>query len=182
MKMSGVGYATMLLFAVLLPVSCPVAQENTIATKAQGVSVSHPPSCKVEERDGKVFDVCTRVDTKCLDIVKAEVANPSDKWNGCLWGATIIKGTLALAGMVVYSTHVSVVCSYIDSERVDMTITVEFTDHTHRDYVRSDIPVIIRDGVPTASVDISTPNEPLGVPTVEATEKGGAKKVAHSYK
>jgi hypothetical protein len=63
-----------------------------------------------------------------------------------------------------------------------MTVTVELSDHTFKEYVFKDVPVIVRDNIPLASVDIGTPSDPIGVPTVEATEKGGKRQAARSYR
>jgi hypothetical protein len=99
-----------------------------------------------------------------------------------LWGATIIKSYFTALGVSSPSTHVTIVPSYVDSERVDMKVTVEKSDHTYTEYVFKDVPVIVRDNIPTVSITFGTPQYPVGVPTVEATEKGGKKEASHSYK
>jgi hypothetical protein len=77
---------------------------------------------------------------------------------------------------------VTVVPSYRDSEKADITITVEQPDHTHDKNTFKDLPVIIRDDIPQASVRVGTPHGSVGVPTVGATEKGGKKEASHSYR
>jgi hypothetical protein len=140
------------------------------------------PSCEAKVQDGTTFEVCTRADLACESLVKAQLENPSDKWNGCLSPATIIKGHVITAGIMIFGIYVSIIASYRDSERADVTVTIEQPDHTSRKFERKNVPIIIRDSVPTASVDISSNAEPVGVPTVEATEKGGKIEAAHSYK
>ena len=108
----------------------------------------------------------------------------SNKWIGCAWPATIIKFRSGAVGVIFYSTMVSVVTSFRDSERVDMTVMVEQSDHTVQKYEKKDVPVIIdeKNNIPYASAEFVTQFEPLGVPTVDATEKGGAKGASHSYR
>jgi hypothetical protein len=134
------------------------------------------------EQDGKTFDVCERADVACESLAKEQLKDPSDKWNGCARDAIITKSHFILAGLIAFSTHVLIVASYVDSERVDMTVTFEQTDHTFRKYVRRDVPIVIRENIPRASADFVFPDNTLGVPTVEATEKGGKKEASHSYK
>jgi hypothetical protein len=136
------------------------------------------------ERDGKTFEVCSREDTSCDSLAKDQVNSPSNKWNGCAWPATIIKFRSGAVGVFYYSTMVSVVTSFRDSERVDMTVMVEQSDHTIQKYEKKDVPVIIdeKNNIPSASAEFVTQFEPLGVPTIDATEKGGAKGASHSYR
>jgi hypothetical protein len=141
-----------------------------------------PPTCQTKVQDGTTFEVCTRTDLACESLAKAQLKDPSDKWNGCFWPATIIKGHVITNGVMIISIYVSIIASYRDSERADVTVTIEQPDHTYRKFERKEVPIIIRDSVPTASVDILSNTEPVGVPTVEATEKGGKIEAAHSYR
>jgi len=141
-----------------------------------------PPRCETQERDGTTFEVCTQADVNCESLAREQVRQPSDKWNGCALGATIIKSYFIVLGVSMPTTHVSIVPSYVDSEKVDMKVTVEQSGHKFTEHVFKDIPVIIRDNIPTASITLGTPQYPVGVPTVEATEKGGKQEASHSYK
>jgi hypothetical protein len=143
---------------------------------------AEPPRCETKVQDGKTFEVCTRADANCESLAKEQVRAPSDKWNGCLRPAIIIKSSFTAAGVSFPSTSVTIVPSYVDSERVDITITAEQPNHTYIEHTLKDVPVIIRDNIPQASIDFGTPQYPVGVPTVEATEKGGKKEASHSYK
>jgi hypothetical protein len=148
-----------------------------------GVLQAAPPQCKTTEKDGNTYDICTRANVACEALAKEQVKDPSNKWNGCLWPVTIIKSHFTLGGNMVFSIYVSIVASYIDSERVDMTVTFERTDHTFFKYERKDVPIIIRDDIPNANADFwFTADGTVGVPTVEVTEKGGAREASHSYK
>jgi hypothetical protein len=142
-----------------------------------------PPSCKTVEKDGNTFDTCERRDTECYSKLAAEqTKSPSTQWNGCAWPAIITKTHFTAVGLIFYTTHVTLVPSYRDSERMDVTISIEKYDHTIQTYERKDVPIIIRDDIPRATVDFGTQFEPIGVPTVDATEKGGAREVSHSYR
>jgi hypothetical protein len=148
-----------------------------------GYAAAAPPSCKTVEQDGGIYNACQRTDINCDALATEQEKNPSDKWNGCAWPALIYKGHLTLPGIgFTFTTHVCVVSSYRDSERVDMIVTIEQPDHTFRTYERKDVPVIIQDGFPNATVDILTTAEPVGVPTVKAKEKGGKKEAMHDYR
>jgi hypothetical protein len=140
------------------------------------------PTCKTEKQKGQLVEVCERADVMCESLTAEQQKSPSDKWTGCSSPAILIKGDVTLAGLLIFSTQVSVVPSYRDSKRVDMTVTFENPDHTFQKYERKDVPVIVQDGTPSASAEFITQMKPVGVPTVEATEKGGAKGASHSYK
>lgn len=141
-----------------------------------------PPRCKTVDANGTTLEVCSREDTECDALAREQVNSPSDKWNGCAWPASIIKGHFTPLGVLVFSTNVSVVPSYRDSERVDITITIERPDHTFVKYDRQDTPVIIHGDIPSAMAEFVTQFDPVGVPTVDATEKGGAKGASRSYR
>ena len=144
-----------------------------------------PPKCKTVDQNGTTLEVCSREDTECYSkLVKEQESSPSSQWNGCAWPAKIIKGHFTAVGLIVFSTNVSIVPSYRDSERVDMTITIERPDHTFVKYDRKDVPVIVdeKNSIPSASAEVVTQFDPLGVTTVDATEKGGAKGANHSYR
>jgi hypothetical protein len=141
-----------------------------------------PPECTTKEKDGSTFEVCHRVDGACESLAKEQLKDPSDKWNGCAWGATFIKGHFTAAGLMVFSTSISLVPSYRDSERMDVKVTFEQADHTRREYERKDVPIIIRNNIPSASFEIVNQEDPLGVPTAEMTEKGGKKEARHEYR
>jgi hypothetical protein len=137
-----------------------------------------PPRCKTVEQDGRSVDVCERPDIECESLAKEQVRNPSSQWNGWSWPALIMKTRLSVLGLVSFVTHVTVVASYGDSERMDVTVTIEQADHTYRKYVRKDVPVIIRNDIPSATVEIASLDEPVGVPTADAIEKGGKKEAS----
>jgi len=147
-----------------------------------GSAAAAPPSCKTIEHDGTTFHQCQREDANCDSLAAEQVKNPSPNWNGCRLPALITTYHVVLPaiGMTVM-THVCVVSSYRDSERMDITVTIEQPDHTFRTYERKDMPVTIEDGYPMATVDISTIIEPVGAPTVEAKEEGGKKEAMHDY-
>ena len=143
-----------------------------------------PPTCKTEQKDdGSALEICERKDTEChTRLVKEQESSPSTQWNGCAWPAIIIKEHYTAVGLMIDSTHVALVPSYRDSERMDVTIFIEKSDHSIQKYEQKDVPIIIRDDIPRATVDFGTQFEPIGVPAVDATEKGGVKEAAHSYR
>lgn len=141
-----------------------------------------PPHCKTEERNGQSFNVCKRPDVECEALAKEQVKDPSSQWNGCIWDALITQGHFSSNGVIAFATYVAVTPSFRDSERMDVTVTIEQADHTFRKYVRKDVPIIVEDGIASATVNINTPDEPVGVPTVDSTEKGGKKEVSHRYR
>ncbi len=70
---------------------------------------------------------------------------------------------------------------------MDITVTVEQPDHTYKEQTFKDVPIIIRDNIPRATIQFPTPKYLVDmalfpVPTAEATEKGGKKEASHSYK
>jgi hypothetical protein len=87
-----------------------------------------------------------------------------------------------VSGVVFFYVSVSVIASFTDSERADVTVSIEQSDHTRRKEVRKDVPIIIRDSMPTATVQTFATAPPVGVPTVDVTERGGKKEVVHSYR
>jgi hypothetical protein len=141
-----------------------------------------PPRCKTVLQDGTRFEVCERSDSMCESLAKEQVKAPSKEWNGCAWPAQIYNSHLATSGTLVFFTHITIVPCYLDSERLDVTITFDKPHCGSRTHVRKDAPIIIHDGVPSASIDIVCSEEPPGVPTVEAKEMGGKKEASHSYK
>jgi hypothetical protein len=144
---------------------------------------AEPARCETKVQDGKTLQICTRTDANCESLAKEQIRAPSDKWNGCARPAIIQISYLTLIPSVSSpDVNVLLVPSYVDSERVDITITVEQPNHTYAEHTFRDVPVIIRDNIPTASISYGTPQYPVGVPTVEATEKGGEKEASHSYK
>jgi len=119
-----------------------------------------PPTCEIK---GDI-EVCERTDQNCEQFVAEHFkSDPSrawmENWRGCLWPATILKGHSHLLGPAAPITgsfaHVTVVTSYTDSERFDMTVDVELRDHKHRKFEFKGEPVIILGGVPCASVNVS---------------------------
>ena len=142
-----------------------------------------PPRCKTLDKDGSTLQICERTDVNCDALAQESLKNPSDaNWDGCAWPVTIVKGHFTTINTLVYVTYVSIVTSYRDSERVDIVVNVEHSDHTFIKWERKDVPVIIQDKIPTASAEFTSTEEPYGVPTVDATEKGGAKGATHSYR
>ncbi len=141
-----------------------------------------PPRCKKVEQDGRTFDVCERSNTECKSLTEQQQKQPSGEWNGCNWPAIVTQSTYTAAGIVLYHIHVTVVASYQDSERMDVTVKVEEADHTYKTYVRKDVPLIMRNDISSASIGITRTFDSVGVPTVEATEKGGKKEAEHRYR
>ena len=82
----------------------------------------------------------------------------------------------------MYTTFVSLFLSYLDSERVDVTVTFEQPNGTFRKEVRRNVPVVIKSGLPIADLNFVYTVPSVGVPTVEAIERGGKKSVLHNYK
>jgi hypothetical protein len=150
---------------------------------AGGLIWAEPPRCETKTQNGTTLEVCTREDTNCESLAKEQVKTPSDKWRGCRWPAIIQKAYLTLLpGVSSPDVSVTIVPSYSDSERVDITINVEQPNHTYIEHTFKDVPIIIRENIPQAMISYGTPQYPVGVPTVEATEKGGKKEASHSYK
>ena len=142
-----------------------------------------PTRWKMEERDGKLCGISHRYDAECLSLAKEQSKNPSGNWNGCLMPAIIIKTHLTIPNVLfTFVLHVSVVPHYTDSERVDMTVTVEQPDHTYRTYVEKDVPIVLEGSILQATMEIMIPSDPASVPTVEATERGGKREVTHHYR
>lgn len=144
------------------------------------------PKCESLEQDGKTFQQCEREDVSCGALAREQRNAPSDKWWGCAWPATIFKTQLMEHGVRVFVTHVRLTPSFRDTQRMDITVTIEKSDHTSLKLDRKDVPVNVRDTIPVADIhadaEFMTPFDPLGVPTVDATEKGGAKTPSHSYR
>ena len=144
-------------------------------------AVADPPDCRINGE----FDVCSRNEANC-DAVETQLKNPSPAfnigptWKGC-WPATIIRGHPIIGGLIFFTAYVSVVPRYHDSERMDILITVELAGGGRREYVRKGVPIIIRNGFASASTDVSASEPIMGVPTVVATEIGGAVEVRHAY-
>jgi hypothetical protein len=141
-----------------------------------------PPRCETVEQDGQKLEICKRQDAMCETLAKEELKNPSKEWNGCNWTAHIANGTFKTSGLLVFSTVVTLASSYMDSERMDVTVTFDKEHCGSRTHVRKDVPIIIRNNLPMASIQIACLDEPYGVPTVESFEKGGKKQAFHSYR
>ena len=149
-----------------------------------------PPQCDAPDRQKNLtMENCHRAEENCDSLAREYLREPSDKWNGCAWPALILfSSSIIFPGTSPYnSTQVTLVPSYLDSERMDITVTVEQPDHTYKGQTFKDVPIIIRDNIPQATIDFPTPKYLVElaffpVPTVEATEKGGKKEASHSYK
>jgi hypothetical protein len=150
------------------------------------VTPPQPTRWKMEVRDGILWGSAERLDTACFALAKEQVNNPSPNWNGCGLGfsgsARFTKVYMASFSVPAYMLNVSIIPHYTDSERIDMTVTVEQTNHTYRTYVRKDVPIVLLGNVLEASADFMIPYDPVSVPTVDATEKGGKREVTHSYR
>jgi hypothetical protein len=79
-----------------------------------------PPRCETKVQDGTSFEVCEREDGACDSLAKEQLRNPSDKWNGCSWPATIRKSHYTAVGVVMFITSVMIIASYVDSERLQV--------------------------------------------------------------
>src|SRR5580704_13617670 len=104
--------------------------------------MAEPPRCKTVDSNGTTIDACERRDANCKTLFATQLKDPSDKWNDCIMPALIYKRHFVAANMVFFVTSVSVTSSYLDSERVDITVFIEQPDHTVRPYERKDVPVI----------------------------------------
>ena len=175
--------------SVGLPHSFGMKRLLVLTLFAMAPLLAAPPTC---ERKGDV-DLCERVDQSCASFVNEHLkADPSggwmENWHGCLWTAIIQKGHSDVPGPVapirLAFAHVTVVPSYTDSERISIAVDVELANHKHRKYEYKDLPVVVRGGVPSASVTVGIElgNEIVGVPTIEATETGGKRTMSHSYR
>jgi hypothetical protein len=155
-----------------------------------------PPSCKTEKKGEPgneiTLESCQR-DDFCDDAtIKEQIQNPSNLWMGCMWPALITSSLSRIAigtGMWSFATHLTLVARYRDSERMDVTTTFELKDHTFRKDVQKDVPIIIRDDLPQVTILVASGMNgvgynmgTIGVPTVEAVEKGGKKSAVHSYR
>lgn len=139
-----------------------------------------PARCETKTLGTDTFEVCERADVLCVENVKQELKDPSSEWRGCLWSAILIKGLFKDA--LVYVTHVTVQPNYADSDLMDVVVTIQKPDRSFQVITQKDLPIIVQNGHAEATFSFYTPYDPLGVPTVESTEKGGAKSVKHSYK
>jgi hypothetical protein len=64
----------------------------------------------------------------------------------------------------------------MDSEKADFTVTYEKPHCGLLTHVRRDVPIIIDDGRPTATIEIACLDQPYGVPTVEVRERVARRK------
>jgi hypothetical protein len=149
-----------------------------------------PPSCKTGQNGEISFETCER-DDFCDDAtIKDQIQNPSTSWMGCMWPALITSQLSRMTtGMCFSTTHLTLVARYRDSERIDITTTFEQKDHTFHKDVQKDVPIVIRDGLPQVDILIASGMNGIGynmgmigVPTIEATERGGKKSAVHSYR
>jgi hypothetical protein len=157
-----------------------------------GTALAAPPNCKTTVQNGLRFEICSRMDASCLPTVsKFQGDDWKTNWNGCMWDATFYKNVLDVpkVGPLGYQVMLRLVASYRDSERMDVTILLEWKDGTTHKIERKNVPIImteISDGKSLPTVDIEfglpIPDPSIGVPTVEATERGGARSFSHSYK
>ena len=153
-----------------------------------------PPSCetthKGEGADEITFETCQR-DDFCDDAtIKEQVQNPSTLWMGCMWPALITTSSNMLhigpdlPGILMVRTDLTLVARFRDSERMDVTVTFELPDHTFRKDTYRDVLITIRHNIPQATILIATQasSRTIGVPTIEATERGGKKNALHIYR
>lgn len=144
------------------------------------------PKCQTLEQHGMTFQDCEREDVSCSALARDQKDAPSDKWWGCRTPATIIQTQSTEHGVPAFATHVRLTPSFRDSQRMDITVTFERPDHTFLKLEEKEVPVEIRHTIPHADIhadaNFTTPFDPVGVPTVDATEKGGAKTASHSYR
>jgi hypothetical protein len=140
-----------------------------------------PPRCTTFERNGVAFQRCERDDANCDSLAKTE--NDESKRNGCAPVATITKWqTYDSTVGLTFVIHVVLVPSLPDSDRMDVKVEVEQTDHSYRTYVKKAVRINRKDSVPHAAIDILSLDDPASVPTVDATEKGAGREQIHSYK
>jgi hypothetical protein len=83
---------------------------------------------------------------------------------------------------MMFVLDVTLVSSFTDSERMDMEISVEASDHSTKVYRRDKIPVVVKDGYPQGNVEILLGSDPVGVPIVDSREYGGKIEMAHHYR
>lgn len=96
----------------------------------------------------------------------------------------ILKGHVMAGRNYLATGHVTIVPSYVDSERMDLMIKVELSNGETRRIDFDNQPIILHGNIPYASVDFYL--EPglqiVGVPTIQTVEKGGKRQMAHHYK
>jgi hypothetical protein len=147
--------------------------------------VAPPPPVRwqMKVENGELYGIAERIDKACFDLVTEDLKNPSPYWNGCFMPAIIIKSHMTVPNLFfTYTLDVTIVPHYTDSERIDMTVTVEQPDHTYRTYVKKDVPIVLSGRVLKASATFMIDYDPVSVPTVDATEKGGKREATHSYR
>ena len=154
-----------------------------------GALASAPPRCELVEKGDFVIEACERhvnaAPCLALLIEKPETAK-LPTWNGCAWSARIYKGHTTVPNMPpLFVLHVSVVPSFTDSEYVDVTLSGKRGGRSYQ-WVRKDVPVKIDpdNNIPRAMAEfwLGPVDDLDGVPTVEMTEKGGAREMTHAYK
>lgn len=154
---------------------------------AFGLRAAAPKCEPVDKQNGVTFQQCYREDASCEALSKDQRNSPSEEWRGCQWPATIIKAQRTEHGAHAFLTHVRLTPSIGDSQRMDITVTIEKPDHTLLKLEQKDVPVITERDVVEATIiradaDFTTPFDPVGIPTVDAVEKGGARTASHSYR
>ena len=170
--------------ARMTPAQIAEAQRLAREWKPIETGASNPPSCETKQlSDGTTAEVCSRGDANCPALAEQTLKSPSSKWRGCGKPASIIKSRRYVVGVAVAEVYISIVPTYSDSDKIDMTVTIDQPDGASIEKKLSDVPIIIRDGIPVASVYIpGIPKYPAGVPVIEAKEKGGEREALHSFK
>jgi hypothetical protein len=142
------------------------------------------------ERGGVTFQNCTRSQADwCWEFVKQHHDELGLEWMGC--GSPAFINTSYPYGMIpAFSTSISVVASYSDSETMDITVTYKksYCDKTVRSW--KDVQIVRHESVEdgrahsyhSATVEFGCLTQPSDVPIVDATEKGGKKELTHPYR
>jgi hypothetical protein len=147
------------------------------------------PECSTKNIEGHNFEICMRQDATCAPSVEKFLKEGNDSWSknwhGCT-GRVYINNFLLIAPPIMagWSFSISLPASYDDSERMDIIVRFELSDHTLKAYEWRDV-AIVSDAdshIHSARVQFLTEKLIIGVPTAESTEKGGARQFSHSYK
>lgn len=137
-----------------------------------------PPRCKTVQQDGTTFELCEREDSTCETLAKEQVKNPSKEWHGCVLSVRIFNShfTDSVLGVVFY-TGISVTPSYVDSERMDVTVTFDKPHCGLLTHVRKDVPIIIHDDIPLAPASkLLVPISPTAYPLWKRRKEAARRK------
>ncbi len=159
---------------------------QTLCLFAAVSATAAPPTCRSERNNGVDYENCERADVTCGDLVKEALdatGTLKPRWNGCLWPVLITKSRADIVGVPTLFISVTVVPSWSNSDRADITVFNEFADGSVKPFHKN-VQFVIKDGLSSANIQMAFPigAEPSGVPTVQMIESGGTQQATHQYR